>query len=183
MKIEVFKDKFSKILYQRNILLPICILLAISQLISIICLMQKSVRVVVVPGLVSNSFWVDEKKVSPTYLEQVSVFLANVLLTKSPATAIEQRHIILRHVLPEFFGKLQRDLVIEEEKMIKDNISYVFYPVSVKLNPRSLKAFIIGDKVAFVGSKIVQKEREEYHFSFVCRGGRLFLKSLIKKEV
>jgi len=181
MKLEVYKEKFAKILYQRNILLPICILLACSQLLSIICLFFKNTRTIVIPGHITKEFWVDKASVSPSYLEQTSIFLANLLLTKSPVTASEQRNIVLRHTVPEFFGILQRDLILEEQKMQKDQISYVFYPVNTKINLGNLSVLLIGDKVAFVGSKIVERKREGYRFFYIYNNGRLFLNSLIQE--
>ena len=104
MKMSVLDANLRGLYYQRNIFAAVSILLGIVLVVISCFLFVKRERIVVVPPVVGQEFWVDGNTISPTYLEQFGVFLGELLLNKSAQSALEQRTIILRHTDPSFSG-------------------------------------------------------------------------------
>lgn len=171
-----FLEKSTEYLrFQRNILATLAVLLSIISILLCSLLFMKKERVIVAPPIVEKEFWVEGKKVSPTYLEQYGYFLGQLLLGKSSQSAPSQRTILLRHTDPSFTGTLRNKLMEEEEMLKKQNASYTFFPVSVQVKPDCNEVLIEGDRVFFVGGKQVSTEREGYVLSFNFSGSRLLL--------
>ena len=82
MKDSYFSSRIQKALYQRNILLPITILLSLSVLVLCFVVCMKRERIVIIPANVTEKFWLEESRVSPSYLDQMSGYFASILLTK-----------------------------------------------------------------------------------------------------
>ena len=168
--------------FQRNCFVALCFLLAATAALLSIFLFGKNERIVVVPPVVEKEFWVEDKRVSPSYLEQYAYFLAQILFGKSSHSAPQQREIALRHVAPEFAGGIKKKLLDEEELLIKQNASYTFFPVHVQLNPKTNEVLIEGDRVFYVSGKQVSSEREGYILSFRYSAGKLLLTGITSKE-
>ena len=171
-----FLEKSSEYLrFQRNIFAALAVLLSITLVLMSSFLFLKRERIIVTPPIIEKEFWVEGKKVSPTYLEQYGYFLGQLLLGKSSQSAPTQRNILLRHTDPSFSGTLRNKLVEEEETLKKQNASYTFFPVMVRVNPEKNEVLIEGDRVFFVSGKQVSSEREGYVLSFNYSGSRLLL--------
>lgn len=180
MKSDILSYNIDTLKFQRNGLVVITMGLLLSLLIALFMLMMKQDRVVVVPPFVEKEFWVDAKNVSPTYLEQYGLFLSQLILEKSPQSAAKQREMVLRHTDPSFAGSLRKRLVEEEEILKKQNTSYVFYPVDVRVDIKKMEVLLVGDRVVYVSHNPVATEREEYMMGFSFSGSRLLLTSLVK---
>lgn len=178
---DFYQQNLKLMVFQRNIFLTLTLLSSVSLLIVTAFLFLKSDRVIVVPGI-DKEFWVDSKHISPTYLEQYGVFLGELLLTKSAQSAPAQRTWILRHTDPSYATLLNRKLVDEEKKLAKENASYVFYPIDMKINLDSKEVCLIGDRTLYVSGKAISTERESYILHFSYQGSRLLLKGISAKE-
>jgi len=169
-------DRDTKSLFfQRNVLLTISILSSLSLLMMSIFLFTKNERVVVVPAVVEQSFWVENSAVSATYLEQMGVFLGGTLLTQSQHSIEQQRATLLRHTAASFEPFLKRKLENEEGVLKKQNASYVFFNKSVKVDLAKQNVILRGERLFFVGDRQVSTQEESYKFSFAIEGGRLLL--------
>lgn len=183
MKFSLYTQQISKLLQQRNMLFPICILLLVSQIITLVLLFTKSERVVLVPPVIEKSMWVDSSSVSPSYLEQIGLFMGNLMLTKSALNADKQGELLLKHVVPEFEAEFRNHLILEATKMKKHNFSYVFYTKNVYVNPSLLTASLSGEQVSYVGEKVVAREKKKYKLQFNYLGGRLLLSGLTSEDI
>jgi len=163
------------LLFQRNILAALAFLLVLALLILSVFLFIKQERVIVVPPVIEKEFWVDAQQVSPTYLEQFGYFLGQLLLSKSPQSAVAQRSVLLRHTAPAYAGMLKQRLIEEEEILKKQSASYVFYPIDIKVNMDQMSLLLTGDRVVFIGGKEVCQEKEGYILRFSYSGSRLLL--------
>jgi conjugal transfer pilus assembly protein TraE len=182
MKDSYFNNRLEKALYQRNILLPITILLSVALLVSIIFLSIKKERIVIVPANITKDFWIDSNTISPTYLDQMGQYFASILLTKSSSTSLESIEKILPHIHPSNVTKIRQALIMEYKQMQKGNISYVFYPEQSFLNMKDLTVSIEGEFVEIVSNKIVSKKKTKFALSFIFSGGKLMLTNLVKIE-
>lgn len=175
MRYEIFKTNLKSLLKQRNILFPLCLILSLTQFVSVVCLFIKKERIVIVPAVVDRTFWVDSNKVSLTYLEQMGLFLSQLILSKSYESASKQREIVLRHTYPKFYGVIKNFLIEEEEHLKKENGSYQFYPVATEVLPNKNIVILTGERIGMIGQRIVSKEREKYSIHFKYTNGKLYL--------
>lgn len=178
MKRDFLKKSLQGLEFQRNIFLAFSVVTSLSLLIVSMFLFVKKERIVIVPPVLEKEFWVDTQSISATYLEQMGLFLSQLLLNKSPQSAASQRSTLLRHTDPLFTIALKQRLVEEEEILTKQNASYVFYPVDMKVNLSEMSLILQGDRLLFVAGKQVSSVREEYTLHFSYAGARLLLKSI-----
>jgi conjugal transfer pilus assembly protein TraE len=132
--------------------------------------------------MIEKEFWVDSRGVSGSYLEQFGGFIGQLLLSKSAQTAQNQRAILLRHTDPSFSTLLSKKLGEEEQKLLKENASYVFYPIEARSNPKTNEVLLIGDRTIYVSGTSISSERVRYILSFSNQGPRLLLKGITLSE-
>ncbi len=178
MNYRYYYNDLKRLIWQRRILLPVTLLLAISQILLIGLLWHKQERIVVVPTVVDKSFWVEKNQVSASYLEQMGLFISSLILTNSSATAKRQSEIILRHTEPEYAAKLTQALITEEKRLKQDQISYVFYPTKVVASSKELSVILEGKQMVFSAGKRIDYRTLIYRINFSCNGGRLLLISI-----
>lgn len=178
MKNAVLEKSLQGLEFQRNVFLAFSVVTSLSLLIVSAFLFVKKERVVVVPPVLEKEFWVDAQSISATYLEQMGLFLSQLLLNKSSQSAAAQRSTLLRHTDPLFVGVLKQRLIEEEEILSKQNAAYVFYPVDMKVNLSDMSLILQGDRLLFVAGKQVSSIREEYKLYFSYTGARLLLTSI-----
>jgi|SaaInlStandDraft_3_1057020.scaffolds.fasta_scaffold31389_3 conjugal transfer pilus assembly protein TraE len=181
MKKEHLNIGLGRVLFQRNIFVFISVLLSATLLLLSCFLFFKKERIVITPAVIEKAFWVEGNTVSPTYLEQMGVFFGNLLLGKTHYSASAQRAVLLRHASPLFFGDLRAKLIEEEEKLKKQNASYVFFPVTVDVNVVESKVTLVGDRTFYVAGKKFSSSRETYELSFVNVGSQLMLDGISSK--
>lgn len=182
MNSDYLKKNLSTLTFQRNIFLSLTFILTIPLLVLSIFIFQKNDRIIISPPTIEKEFWVESNRISPTYLEQFALFLGQLILTKSPQSATPQRTVVLRHVDPSVYGEINKKLSEEEKKLIKQQASYVFYPIDIRVDTSNLQALLAGDRIFYVGGKSVSTSRENYKLSFVYSGGRLLLKEISNEE-
>ncbi len=178
MKKEHLDNALKTLTFQRNIFVGLSFLLSSGVIVLSLFLFTKSEKIIITPPVIEKEFWVDGKAVSPTYLEQYGCFLGQLLLGKSVQSAHTQRTVLLRHADPTFAGALKNKLMEEEETLRKQNSSYVFYPIEVKVDPYKKEVILIGDRLLFVAGKQISQERESYLLSFSYLGSRLLLNGI-----
>lgn len=182
MNLDAYQRSLRQMFYQRNVLLGLTALLAVSQVVLSIFLFLKNEKTIIVPGVVEKEFWVSIDSVSPTYLEQYGYFIGQLLLNKSAHSASTQKRQLLRHTAPQLASDLHRKLTEEEAMLTKQNAAYVFYPVNIQVNQNELSVILTGDKTVYVAGKAVSTDRENYTFSFSYDGARLLLKEIKSME-
>lgn len=176
-----FEASYKQAITQRNLFIFLSFFLSISLIALSSLLFFKRERIIISPPHIQKEFWVDGNSVSPTYIEQFSSFMGQLLLNKSVNSAPNQRTILLRHTYVSFAPELRQKLIREEEMLKKQNSSYVFYPVSISVDCESLTSLISGDRVCFVNEKQISTVRESYLLSFVYTGSGFFLDGITDK--
>lgn len=177
MKSEQLKKEQSKWRIQRNFLVLLSSLLTLSLLFQTVFLFGKKERVVLIPPFLEESFWVENSTVSPAYLEQSALFLAGQLFSKTPQSAARQRNTVLKQSSIAFARVLSQKLLEEEERLLKQNITYMYYFDACEII-KPLELVIRGQRLGFVNEERVFSKKEAYRFSFVIEGMRLLLDSV-----
>ncbi len=136
---------------------------------------KGSEKTILVPPVVSKTFWVDGNKVAPEYIEQMAVYFAQLALNANPANVDYQYNLLLQHVTPRAYGELKAELAVAADRLKKDNASQAFYPseVVVLKNTATMK----GRLVKTVGQKVTSDDTVVYVIKFSYEGGRLYVSS------
>lgn len=136
---------------------------------------KGSEKTIIVPPVVSKTFWVDGDKVAPEYIEQMALYFAQLALNANPANVDYQYNLLLQHVTPRAHGALKAELSVSAERIKRDNASQAFYPseVTVLRNTARLK----GRMVKMVGKQITSSDFATYEITFNYEGGRLYVAS------
>lgn len=169
-------------MFQRNVFLALTFLMAISVAAMAFFLSWKNERVVVVPSIVEKEFWVDSNAVSATYLEQFGSFLGQLILTKSAQTAGLQRGTVLRHTDPSFATQLSKKLLEEEQKLLRENVSYVFFPKEVKTDPKTREVLLVGSRSVYINGNLLSTEEVSFSLKFNFTNSRLLLNGIAMNE-
>ncbi|WP_301203980.1 TraE/TraK family type IV conjugative transfer system protein, partial [Turicimonas muris] len=93
--------------------------------------MEDKSRVIVLPAEPSKSFWMDDKTISPEYLEQMSSYLVQLALNNSPETFEHNMTQLLKYADPEKRGDIELMLLKQGRQMKSSNSSTSFIPQSV----------------------------------------------------
>lgn len=155
----------------------------------LLCLILSSViysqvgrqRLVVVPPTVQKPFWISGTRVSSAYLDQLSLFLAQMRLSVDAESAPYQHKTLLRHADPTIYSTLKHRLAKERKNMHKQHWSTVFYPRYVDVNAHALMATVYGELATYVGKKQRQSRDVGYQLSYHRQNGRFLIQSF--KEV
>ncbi len=182
MKSDTHKWTIQFLAFQRNILLGLCLILAIGVSIVGGFLFLKQERIIIAPPTIEKTFWVDETGVSATYLEQFGVFLAQQLLTKTATSAEAQRNLLLRHTHPAAFDTIRDKLLAEEMALREHNASYVFFPHRVDTDLKDLVVTLHGERTYFTQGKRLSEEAATYRLHFAYSGGRLLITAIERGE-
>jgi len=180
-------SKNQKVVTQRNIFLFFSIILSIAIVLLSCLLFLKKERIVVIPT-VGPTLWIEEAKSSDTYLEKFGSYMADLLLTRTPADVDRKNKIILEYVHPSFYHEAKKQLYQDRETIIKSDQSLLFRPARSYIDPLNQTYILEGDLLVFIGKtgekpSCAQTERKRFTFVFRCQGGKLLLKSLKRENL
>lgn len=179
MQIAHHKSRLQQLIAQRNGYLVLAAgLLILSLLLTIsVCRLIGRERIVVVPPVVNQSFWLDSQTVSPEYLSQMTTFFAQLRLNMTPSSAEYQRQTLLRYTDPSYYGDFNNELVAEADHLTQTHTSLVFYPVDLSVDTHRLTAQLSGDLSGTVGNVPLPVKRVTYRLTYCYAQGRLWLQS------
>ena len=181
------RKNVTKLVTQRNLFLFFSTVLLFVVVLLTVLLFSKSERIVLLPTT-GPSLWIEEKKVSDSYLEKMGFFLADLLLNRSPADVERKNQLILEHVHPVFYHEIRKLLLQEKENIVKNEQSF-FFRTERNYSDKKCETFITeGEFMVFVGkngetARCAQSERKKFILKFQCQNGKLLLTSLKTEEV
>ena len=177
MRLSLMNARLGHILHQRNALLTLSFGLLALNILQAFLVLGKDERVVVVPPDVRQEFWVQKHTVSASYLEEMAIVYADLILENTPSGAAFRRDIILRHAASSGFGALKAKLLADEKRFKKEHLSTSFQANKVIVDPKKLRVEVQGDLVRYVGNKRISQSRDVYEFIFTYHRGRLLIQS------
>lgn len=177
MQLAHYQSRLQQVLSQRNGYLVLAALLAVMSILLAItvCRMMGRERIVIVPPVVNQAFWIEAHAVSPEYVSQMASFLSQLRFNLTPGNAAYQQETLLRYTDPTYYGDLKNELVREADQLTKTHTSLVFYPIEIRVDATHFTADITGDLNARVGNDPLPTQRLHYHLRFRFSGGRLWL--------
>lgn len=106
----------------QNLLVTGLMLLSMALAVSTCSLIGRE-RIILVPPTISKSFWIDKAKVSGDYLDQMALFLIQLILNVSPRSVDFQSKILLQYAAPEAYAELKAMMMttseLEDEELVK----------------------------------------------------------------
>jgi conjugal transfer pilus assembly protein TraE len=172
----VWKTNLHTLFKQRNWAIAMSIGLLISNMMLVMNTYIKKERVIVVPAHFKQTFWAEGESISKEYLEEMTIFIAGLLLNVTPESLGYQKDVVLRYVSPEFYNIFQQRLIEEEEKLRKEGLCTTFRPKEVKVNEKSGEVIISGILSQYIGDKKVGQVEESYKAIYGYSSGILLLK-------
>lgn len=138
-------------------------------------------RVIIVPPVTSNQFWVAADSVSDSYLEQISEFFASLVLNVTPSNLVVRREQLLQHVDPSTYAAVKLQLVEQETEVTRRGMSTTYHPSSFKIDRKKLLVEMKGELRILLGNAPLEYNTKIYQIQFSNHNGRLYIKQF--KEV
>lgn len=129
-------------------------------------------RVIVLPPDIQKEIWVRGAEVSESYIEEWAYYLSTLLLTASPSTIEYQTDLVLRHVSPEAYAVLKRQLKQDADHLQKNNAASVFQPKEVVIDKKAMTATITGSLSSLIGKERVLEKQTTYEMAFTMTKGK-----------
>ena len=177
MKHPLRSSRLGSLVHHRNLSLVLTAALLMIIFTQALYTLFRNERIIVVPPDLKQEIWLEQNTVSNSYLEEMALVYASLMLDCSPESAAYKRDIILRHTAPESYGSLKRRLLEEEKRLKKDHVTTSFQPNGIKVDAARLTVEVTGDLLRFVGEKRISQSREIYRFQFEYKAGRLSIKA------
>ena len=150
-----------------NILLALNLLLA-----------DRTHREVLVPPEISKTFWIEDKKASSSYLEQMGLFIIRNALDVTPAMFEYQSKQILRYTSPAAYGQLEAQLLAQGKRLARDNISTFFSITGVQVQEETQTVRFTGQLRTMLADKTVSEVPKAYEVAFGMKSGRVYLRGI-----
>ena len=182
MKKRIAETLRKKLLEERNLAVffgMAGLVLALVELLIIlkICTHQT---IVVTPPVVNESFWVDHKTVSESYLYQFSEFLAQTRFNIDPSNVDQQNEVFLQQADPKEYGALKKVLIEQAKKIKREHLSVALFINGIHVDQKHLKVLIDGTLMSLVGGNAVPEQSIHLLMQYRFVNGRLYLYSIIE---
>ena len=146
-----------------------------------LALRSNNVRTVVVPPVVSKTFWIDDAAVAPEYLEQMALFVAQLVYNVTPANADYNTRILLNHAAPTLYGALRLQGEATAKRLRADNATTLFGVRAVTHDPKASSASpcTACSRPTSTTSGVAEAPKV-FLFTFSLSGGRLYVTSIVE---
>jgi len=175
MDFHLKQNRLSDLKFQRNVLAGVCVALLGINAAQSLCLFFRHDRIIVTPPQLTQGFWVEGKRFSPQYLEEMALHYAHFFLDVTEKNILYQGDILLRYVTPDVYGTFKAKLLEDEKRLKKNNLSTRFSPSEVAISPDQLTVDLSGELMSYVGDKKISQVRETYQIKFQNQSGRLLI--------
>jgi conjugal transfer pilus assembly protein TraE len=139
---------------------------------------DRTHRETLIPPTISRSFWVEDTKVSNSYLEEMGLFVIRNALDVTPISADFQHQQILKYANPQSFGVLQKELAANAMRMKELNVSTFFSVTAVTPNEAKQQVAFHGILSTMLGDKIINTENKVYSITFGMSNGKIHVSEL-----
>jgi conjugal transfer pilus assembly protein TraE len=170
------QTRISYLVSHRNILAGLCSVLLAIVLLQSIFLFFRHERVIVSPPELHQSYWVEGDRFSESYLEEMAVFFAHLLLDVSSESLLYQGEVILRHVDAESYSRIRTKLFADAAQLKKENATSRFQPKKAIVSRDSMEVKLKGTMTQYVSGKDVSSYEETFVVRFSAKNGTIYLK-------
>ena len=170
------QTRIAYLVSQRNILAGLSSVLLGIVLLQSIFLFFRHERIIVSPPELHQSYWVEGNRFSESYLEEMAVFFAHLLLDVSSDSLLYQGEVILRHVDAESYSRIRTKLFADAAQLKKENATSRFQPKKAIVSRNSMEVQLKGTMTQYVSGKAVSSYEETFVVRFSAKNGTIYLK-------
>lgn len=131
---------------------------------------DRTHRETLIPPSINKTFWVEDDRVSPEYLQQMGQYLIQLALNRSPANAESQIEALLKYVAPSSYPELEKQLMAEVSRQKEDKISTVYYASNVQVSEDRQSVLFEGTLNTWIADKLIRQELKRYIIKFGFQG-------------
>jgi type IV conjugative transfer system protein TraE len=176
MEIRYSKEIASRYYKQRNIAIIIgMIMLGINGVLSL-SILGKREKTVIVPAYLKQTVWTQGELVSASYIEEMSRYFSELLLDSTPDNYKYKRDVILRYVAPSYHNIVEKQLIEEEQKMRKSNLTTDFVIKKIIVNEKNYQGLVVGSLVKYVAGQRVSESEEKILIKFGYESGIMMVR-------
>lgn len=179
MEKNTFQRELKVLIRWRNLLFLTTLVLSAALFALFLAGPKTNEKIIVVPTTsLRQDFWLTNTSCSQDYLEEIGLFLANHLFTKSTADAEAKNAIVLKHVHPKRFHAIKAALVQEEKTLREKNQALFFHPTEVEVDVKAGNFFLSGTQKIYLDKKngvFVDAYPVSYCLTFQLERGQIFL--------
>ena len=176
MEIRYSKEIASRYYKQRNIAIIIgMIMLGINGVLSL-SILGKREKTVIVPAYLKQTVWTQGELVSASYIEEMSRYFSELLLDSTPDNYKYKRDVILRYVAPSYHNIVEKQLIEEEQKMRKSNLTTDFVIKKIIVNEKNYQGLVVGNLVKYVAGQRVSESEEKILIKFGYESGIMMVR-------
>ena len=143
---------------------------------------NRTHRETMVPPMIYKTFWVEDQKVSPEYIEQMGLFLMQLALNNTPVNAEYNAKQLLRYAAPASYGELEASLLGNAQRLKRDNASTFFSPRAVTVDPSSNSVSFNGVQTMFIADRRVSEKPANYTVRLGYDAGRVYVHELRESD-
>lgn len=141
---------------------------------------DRTHRETLIPPTINKTFWVEDDRVSPEYLQQMGQYLIQLALNRSPANAETQIKQLLQYVAPSSYGELEKQLLAEVSRQKEDRVSTIYYANNVSVSQDRQAVLFEGTLNTWIADKLIKQELKRYIIKFGY-AGKVYIQEI--KEV
>lgn len=161
-RLSVISDTKKFVLMMLGASLGLNILLAIA-----VIVLPKGVRHELVPPTINKSFFVSPIEFDRSHIEQMGLYVAQLMLNATPKSVRFQAEQLLKMVNPDHYAEINNDVLVNAAMIEKMNVATTFTPVSYLYDPKFPNRIgVAGNHYTHFSDKTVQMRTKEYVIEF-----------------
>lgn len=179
MEFKTAKTKIESLSERFYFVLLVCVALLISNvlLVGLTAWSFTHQRTTIIPAVLTKPITVSNYSADTSYLRQMGLFFATERLNLTPENVKQNHKILLQYTDPKFYQEFFKILDQEQETIIKQKLSSVFYPTAVIVDPGKLIVYLKGTLNRSVGSLALNSMPKSYLIKFSYSSGILRVRS------
>jgi len=158
------------LLYQRNILGILFLVMMVANLFLSFAIFLHKKEIVLVPNSINEEISIKNHKMSAGYLEALTRDVANLMLNVSPANLEYNSKALLKMIHPSFYGTMKNEISQRNISVENRRISTVFFLQSINIKNKKNTVQIVGKLSTYIGKEEVEFEQKIYQISYEFSG-------------
>ncbi len=177
MEISILAGKQQNLLLQRNILAGVCSLTLLSNVILAGCIFTHERQTYIIPAHFNKEMLLSNKRLSVSYLEEMSVFYLDLLLGLNEGNISYNSSLILRHIHPSFYHQISKFLAEEKKRYQEYRLSTHFKLTKLDIDDKNLIAEASVILVSNFGNSGKSSDSVKYRIEYDYSAGVLTIKN------
>lgn len=177
MEIQILADKQKNLILQRNILSGVCLVALITNAILASCVFMQERQTYIIPAHFNKDMLLSSKRLSISYLEEISVFYLDLLLGLNESNINYNTSLILRHIHPDFYNQISKFLEEEKKRYKEYRLSTHFKLTKLEVDDKNLIVDASGILTSYFGESGKSSDLVNYRLEYDYNGGVLTIKN------